>query len=118
MSGHRTLAKHLTLRTVPWLSEPLADSGCWNLCVALGNRFGASKKDYQIAGLCSKGDPASPAGLTAPLVESLRRISSKFSGNGKGRCLHRLFLDDRSWFCEKRKTCLDIGLEWRREVSL
>ena len=63
-------------------------------------------------------DPASPARLTAPLVESLRRISRKFSGNGKGRCLHRLFLDDRSWFCEKRKTCLDIGLEWRREVSL
>ena len=83
----------------------------------------------QLAGFCSKrtatevrclpqGDPASPAALTAPLVESLRRISQKFAGHGHGRSLFRLFLDDRSWFCEKRSTCLDIGREWLREVTL
>ena len=30
-----------------------------------------------------QGDPASPAGLTAPLVESLRRISRSFPGMGR-----------------------------------
>ena len=51
-------------------------------------------------------------------MESLRRISQKFAGHGHGRSLFRLFLDDRSWFCEKRSTCLDIGREWLREVTL
>ena len=99
------------------------------LCRAWQQAWRRQERVLQIAGMCSKeavtkveclpqGDPASPAALTAPLVESLRRITKKFSGNRQGRSLHRLFLDDRSWFCEKRKTCLDIGLEWRREVSL
>ena len=99
------------------------------LCRAWQQAWHRQERVLQIAGMCSKeavtkveclpqGDPASPAALTAPLVESLRRITKKFSGNRQGRSLHRLFLDDRSWFCEKRKTCLDIGLEWRREVSL
>ena len=99
------------------------------LCRAWQQAWHRQERVLQIAGMCSKeavtkveclpqGDPTSPAALTAPLVESLRRITKKFSGNRQGRSLHRLFLDDRSWFCEKRKTCLDIGLEWRREVSL
>ena len=68
------------------------------LCRAWQQAWGQQERVLQIAGLCSKqvvtqveclpqGDPASPAGLTAPLVESLRRISRKFSGNGKGRCI-------------------------------
>ena len=31
--------------------------------------------------------------------------------------MFRLFLDDRGWFCQKRKTCLDVGREWFREVT-
>ena len=99
------------------------------LCRAWQQAWHRQERVLQIAGMCSKtaisdveclpqGDPASPAALTASLVESLRRITQKFSGNRQGRSLHRLFLDDRSWFCEKRKTCLDIGREWRREVAL
>ena len=65
-----------------------------------------------------QGDPASPAALTAPLVESLRRIQSIFAERRHGRTLFRLFLDDRSWFCEKRQTCLDVGRTWLREVTV
>ena len=95
--------------------RPLCDAGhrAWN----------SQERVLQLAGSCSKGavtevmalpqgDPASPAALT------LRRIQSIVAGRGHGRSLFRLFLDDRSWFCEKRKTCLDVGREWLREVSV
>ena len=99
------------------------------LCDAWHRAWNAQERILQLAGSCSKravtevmalpqGDPASPAALTAPLVESLRRIQSIFAGRRHGRSMFRLFLDDRSWFCEKRKTCLDIGREWLREVTI
>ncbi|CAE7344986.1 Pol [Symbiodinium natans] len=99
------------------------------LCDAWHRAWTSQERVLQLAAFCSQGavtevmalpqgDPASPAALTAPLVESLRRIQSIFAERRHGRSLFRLFLDDRSWYCAKRKTCLDVGRTWLQEVSV
>ena len=99
------------------------------LCRAWGQAWERQSRVLQLGSFCSpvavtkvfalpQGDPASPLGLTGPLCEALQRISLTYSNPAHGRTLHRIFLDDRSWFCELRRTCLDIGRDWKHEMSL
>ena len=46
----------------------------------------------------------------------VQRFSNNFPGNA--RHLHRLFLDDRSWFTSSAKLCAAIGRAWRHEMDL
>ena len=65
-----------------------------------------------------QGDPASPLGLMCCLVEALNRIKQRFPNPPEyGRTLHRMYLDDRSWFCSRQSTCLQIAKAWRREAE-
>ena len=46
----------------------------------------------------------------------VQRFSNNFPGNA--RHLHRLFLDDRSWFTSSAKLCAAIVRAWRHEMDL
>lgn len=63
-------------------------------------------------------DPASPLGLMCCLVEALDRIKQRFPDSPEfGRTLHRMYLDDRSWFCSRQSTCLLIAKAWKTEAE-
>ena len=65
-----------------------------------------------------QGDPASPLGLMCCLVEALDRIKQRFPDSPEfGRTLHRMYLDDRSWFCSRQSTCLLIAKAWKTEAE-
>ena len=65
-----------------------------------------------------QGDPASPLGLLCCLVEALARIKNQFpDGPEFGKTLHRMYLDDRSWFCSRQSTCLQIARAWKTEAE-
>ena len=66
-----------------------------------------------------QGDAASPLALNCVLAEAMLRVQ-RFGNNfpGNARHLHRLFLDDRSWFTSSAKLCAAIGRAWRHEMDL
>ena len=66
----------------------------------------------------SSTGPWYPLGLMCCLVEALNRIKRRLPDSPEfGRAIHRMYLDDRSWFCSRQSTCLQIAEAWRTEAE-
>ena len=75
-----------------------------------------SKRPYPTKSL-PQGDPASPLALMAPLSEAFRRILHNHPAEQFGRQIHSLYMDDRSWFCNRASICVSIAKSWRQETA-
>ena len=53
-----------------------------------------------------QGDPCSPLALLGVLAEALWRLQKKHPERTHGPTVWRIYIDDRSWFCARMKTCL------------
>ncbi|CAL1147571.1 unnamed protein product [Cladocopium goreaui] len=65
-----------------------------------------------------QGDPCSPLALLGVLAEALWRLQKKHPERTHGPTVWRIYIDDRSWFCARMKTCLSIGKGWIEEMKL
>ena len=106
MAWIRSIAALTRMGLVNKIINPLKDA--WkNQKRWLTSANHVSKRPYPTNSL-PQGDPAGPLALMAPLSEAFRRIL---------RQIHSLYVDDRSWFCNRASTCVSIAKSWRQETA-